>query len=189
MSPCFLLELTQLLMMLCWHLVLFLSGIPLQLNLSFESAMGSAGLLPFGMSGLVDKGNLHTWCWCSVVDVVAKEGDNYTKILLILVWMHPDCSDCCGQFSHLMSFNKYQTFDPGSRHWYHYSIRFLRIIWYLTCQATYFSQFHAIICRCLESWLSFWYCCVDIVGSNHLEWMALNPPLPSLLDLCCLKYW
>ena len=29
--------------------------------------------------------------------------------------------------SHLMLFNRYQTFDNGSRHWYPYSIRFPRI--------------------------------------------------------------
>ena len=40
--------------------------------------------------------------------------------------------------SHLMPFKRCQTFDPGSRPWYPYSIRFPRIIWYLACQAIYF---------------------------------------------------
>ena len=45
--------------------------------------------------------------------------------------------------SHLMPFNRYQSFDPGLRPWYTYSIRFPRMIRYLTCWATYFSQFQA----------------------------------------------
>ena len=60
--------------------------------------------------------------------------------------------------SHLMPFNRYQTFDPGLRPWYPYSMIFARIIWYLTWQATYFSQFHALfsqsyfdICRAISA--------------------------------------
>ena len=77
---------------------------------------------------------------------------------------------------HLMLFNSYQSFDPWGRPWYPYSKRFARIIWYLTQQATYFSQFHALfspsyvdICRVIsdsDAVTLTWF------GPSHLEWMA-----------------
>ena len=60
--------------------------------------------------------------------------------------------------SHLMSFNRYGTFDPELRPWCSYSIRFPRIIWYLTWRATYFSQFHAFFCPS----------CIDVCNNNLL---------------------
>ena len=43
--------------------------------------------------------------------------------------------------SHLIPFNRYLTFDLGSSPWHPYSIRFTRIIWYLTCQVHTFPNF------------------------------------------------
>ena len=105
--------------------------------------------------------------------------------------------------SHLMPFNRYQTFDPGSRPWYQYSIRFLRITWYLICWATYFSQFHAFcspsyvdICKVI---LASEAVMLTLFGPNYLEWMAYYAPLQSFLDLCwcpfrsdpgfCTQFW
>ena len=59
--------------------------------------MHSANHLPFGMSCLGNRGNLHTQCWCSLVDILVVKGTYCVKVFLIIVWMHPDCSNCCGQ--------------------------------------------------------------------------------------------
>ena len=76
---------------------MFLSGILLQLNHSFESVMGSAGLLPLGKSGLTNRGNIYTWCWCILVDALTEEGNYCMKISLLLVWVHPFYGNSCGQ--------------------------------------------------------------------------------------------
>ena len=96
--------------------------------------MACASLLPLSRSGLNNRGNLHTQYWCSLVNILGEEGHYCVKILLIIILAFPYCR---------MLFNRYQTFDPGSRLWYPYSIRLPKIKWYLTSWATYFSQFHA----------------------------------------------
>ena len=64
-------------------------------NISFQSAMASTSHLPLSRSGLINRGNLYTQCWCSLVDILGKEGDYHVEILLILIWMCPYCGDCC----------------------------------------------------------------------------------------------
>ena len=58
-------------------------------------------------------------------------------------------------FSHLCPFSRYETFDPESRPLYPYSIRFPRIIWYMTCQAMYPCLLLFVTCRHLEHYLGF----------------------------------
>ena len=105
--------------------------------------MGSTGLLLFGRSGLANRGNLHIWSWHSLVYILSERGNYCIKSFLYFSVFILAVVTAVDNLSHLMPFNRYQTFDPGSRPWYPYSIRFPRMIWYMTCQATYFSQFHA----------------------------------------------
>ena len=69
----------------------------LQLNLLFESATCSTILLLLSRYDLADRGNLLTWCWCSLIDTLSEKGNYCIKILLMLVWVYPYCGDCYGK--------------------------------------------------------------------------------------------
>ena len=100
--------------------------------------MAGASLLHLSRFGLTDRGNLHTWCWCSYVDVLGEEGNYCVKFFSYLSGCTLTVVTTVDNLSHSMPLNRYQTFDSRSRPWHPYSIRFPRIIWYLTCQVTYF---------------------------------------------------
>ena len=70
--------------------------------------------------------------------------------------------------SHLMPLSRYQAFNPGLRPWHPHSIWLPRVIWLLTCWATYFSQFHAFF------WPSYVDICKAITASNFvvLTWFS-----------------
>ena len=157
----FLLEFIQLLALCCWHWVILLSWVFLQLNLTFESATLSTGLLLLVRSGPADGSNLHIRCKCFLVNVLGEKGNYCIKI-----WCALTAVTAVDNLSHLVPFIRYQIFNPGSRPWYPYSMRCLRIIWYLICWATYFLQFHVfffVICRHLQSHLGFWCCHIEMV--------------------------
>ena len=112
-----------------------------------------AGLLPLGRSALTNRGNLYTRCWCFFINILCKKGDYCIKILLYLCGCALIAATAVDNLSYLMLFNRHCTFNHGSRPWYPYSIRFPRIIWYLTCQTTYISQFHNFL---FPSYLDIW---------------------------------
>ena len=67
----------------------------LELDCFFENAMGSADLLPLDRSGLTNRGNLNTQCWCSLVNILVEEGYYCIIILLIFIWVYPYFGYCC----------------------------------------------------------------------------------------------
>ena len=186
----FLLKFIHLLVLCHWHWVILFPGVFLQLNLSFESAAVSADLLLLGRSDLADRVNLHTQCWWSLSIYCVRTVTTASKYFSYLSGCTLTMVTAVENLSHLMPFNRYQTFDLRSRPWYQYSIRFPRIICYLTFGAKYFYEFHAFFPLSCVGALSATSDAVVLIwfGLNLLEGMAKNAPLPSLLDLCCLTY-
>ena len=133
-------EFIQLLALGHQHSVILFSGELFQLNLSSKSAMTSTGFLLLGRFDLFDRCNLHTWCWCFLVNIL---GEKATTVWRNLSRCALTAATAVDNLSHLMPCYRYLTFDPGSRHWYPYSRRFPRKIWYSTWWATYSSQFHS----------------------------------------------
>ena len=121
-----------------------------ELNLPFDNAICSASLQSLGMSGLGSGGNLNTWCRSSFVDIMIEYGNYCIEVFLGLVWVHPYCSNWCGQYvtpealqqeSPIWSWNKALV---STFHWI-----FLDNM--VTCHIMYFSQFHAFLHRTIMS--------------------------------------
>ena len=176
--------LVQLLALHHQHWVILIFRLLLQLNLSFESAMSSTHLLLFGRSGLL---------WPTEVTFTLSVGAHSVtttwKSFSYLYGCALTAATAVNTLSHLMLLIRYQTFDPGSRPWHPYFIRFPRLIWFLTYQATYISQFHPFFSSHTRQ-LTFpssihsfhhhtkmfamltWLVALTWIGPIHLEWMA-----------------
>ena len=59
--------------------------------------MDSDSILLLGRSGLSYWGNIHTRYWVTFVDILSEKDNYWIKVLVILVWVPPDCGNCCGQ--------------------------------------------------------------------------------------------
>ena len=78
---------------------------------SFESAVTGAGFLLLHKFGLGDRCDLHTRCWCSLVNILG-EKDYCIEILLLLVWMNTYYGNCCEQLFTFDAIQQVWTFQP-----------------------------------------------------------------------------
>ena len=128
------------------HWVIFISGILLQLNLPLKVPpvvmifCHLVGLLwPTEATFTLDDGVLLLMYLVRMATTVLKSFSYLSGCAMTVV-------TAVDNLSHILPFNMFHTFDPGSRPWYPYSIRFPRIMCYLTCWVIYIYQFHASSC-------------------------------------------